>query len=88
MRFAKDARVVITAEPEDYNEYLQMLGRSSRTRGVCEGVMLTQSKEKASQIIQRLKNSNVANMLELEKLVQLLEGKVKDKQLVAKLEQL
>ena len=88
VRFAKDARVVITAEPEDYNEYLQMLGRASRTRGVCEGVMLTRGNEKASQIIQRLKNSNVASMLELERLVQLLEDKVKDKHLIAKLEQL
>jgi hypothetical protein len=47
-RFEKDARVVITAYPDDYNQYLQMIGRASRTRGISEGVMFTVGQEKAA----------------------------------------
>lgn len=47
-KFAKDALVIITFIPSDYNEYQQMLGRASRTRSVCEGTMLTSSYERTS----------------------------------------
>ena len=51
VRFSRDARVIITCKPDDFNQYLQMLGRASRTRGVCEGVMLHVGAEKASVIV-------------------------------------
>ena len=38
-RFRKDAIVLIATEVSNYHELLQMVGRSSRTRGVCEGIL-------------------------------------------------
>lgn len=34
-KFQKDAKVLITAKVDNYQQYLQMLGRSSRTRNIC-----------------------------------------------------
>ena len=87
-RFAKDARVLITATPEDFNEYLQMLGRASRSRNLCEGVMFTSTSEKPTQVLQRLKGSNVSSMQDLERLARLLKEKSKDKALVTLFKQL
>ena len=38
-RFRKDAVVLIAAQVTSYLELQQMVGRSSRTRGVCEGFL-------------------------------------------------
>ena len=38
-RFRKDAIVIIMAEVHSYHELQQMVGRSSRSRGVCEGIL-------------------------------------------------
>ena len=38
-RFRKDAIVLIATEVSNYHELLQMVGRSSRTKGVCEGIL-------------------------------------------------
>ena len=38
-RFRKDAIVLIATEVSNYHELLQMVGRSSRARGVCEGIL-------------------------------------------------
>ena len=38
-RFRKDALVLIATEVQSYLELQQMIGRSSQTRGVCEGVL-------------------------------------------------
>lgn len=45
-RFQKDARVIIIATPDNYNQYLQMIGRASRTRGISEGIMFSVGNEK------------------------------------------
>ena len=55
-----------------------MIGRSSRSRNVCEGILYCASSEKASVIIQRMKSQNLNMMLELEHLTHLLAKKGKD----------
>lgn len=47
IKFNKDALVLIIAKVETFSEYHQMLGRSSRTRDVCDGIMYTSTSEKA-----------------------------------------
>ena len=59
-RFRKDALVLISAEVRSYHELQQMIGRSSRTRGVCEGVLYHVGQESSLQVIDRLKRQNVA----------------------------
>ena len=75
IRFQKDAIVLITARVKTYQEYLQMIGRGSRTRNVSEGILYTESTEKANVVMQRLKKSNVAMMQELEKVLHFIEQK-------------
>ena len=47
--------VLIIAKVDTYQEYLQMLGRGSRTRGICEGTLYVNSKDKASVVMDKLK---------------------------------
>ena len=54
-RFKKDALVLIASEVCSYLELQQMIGRSSRTRGVCEGVLYNIGEESALQVVDRLK---------------------------------
>jgi len=54
-RFRKDALVLIVAEVESYHELQQMVGRSSRSRGICEGVLYKVGMQTASQVVDRLK---------------------------------
>lgn len=77
-RFAKDALVLIVAKVSSHHELQQMIGRSSRTRGVCEGVLFVVSEESAVQIIDRLKRQNVAALQDLERLVNVLAQRTKD----------
>ena len=46
-RFRKDALVLIAAEMHSYLELQQLIGRSSRTRGVCEGTLYNVGQESA-----------------------------------------
>jgi cation transport regulator ChaC len=59
-----------------------MIGRSSRTRGVCEGVLYNIGHESAMQVMDRLKRQNVAALQDLERLMILLEKKSKDALLI------
>ena len=68
-RFAKDAMVLITANVKSYHEYLQILGRSSRARNISSGILYTDTDEKPSQVMMRLKRQNITVMQNLEKLV-------------------
>ena len=45
-RFRKDARVLITCPVDSYQDLQQMVGRSSRSRGVCDGVLYLVSEER------------------------------------------
>ena len=62
-----------------------MLGRASRTRGVCEGVMFTVGNEKASQTLRRLKDASTLKMSQLEPLLKTLESRSQEKAMIAKL---
>ena len=59
-RFRKDALVLIVAEVDSYHELQQMVGRSSRSRGICEGVLYNVGEQTASQVMDRLKRKNLA----------------------------
>jgi hypothetical protein len=59
-----------------------MIGRSSRTRSVCDSVMYVQGEEKQNQVMDKLRKQNVAAMQDLEKLIKLLEKKEKSEFLV------
>ena len=81
-RFIRDALVVIVSAVSSYHELQQMLGRSSRKRGVCEGYLFVKTMEKSSQVIDRLKKQNVSAFQDLENLLTLLEKKHKDPSIV------
>jgi CRISPR/Cas system CMR-associated protein Cmr1 (group 7 of RAMP superfamily) len=55
-----------------------MLGRGSRSRGICEGILYKVTKDKTSIVIDKLKKQNFAAMNDLEGLLKLLEYKQKD----------
>jgi hypothetical protein len=59
-----------------------MVGRSSRTRGVCEGILYVIGQERPVQVVERLKRSSVSALQDLEKLLTLVEKKSKDQTLV------
>ena len=77
-RFRKDALVLIPAEVHSYLELQQIIGRSSRTRGVCEGILYNVGEESALQVVDRLKKQNVAALQNLERVLVLLERKCRD----------
>ncbi len=62
-----------------------MLGRSSRTRNICEGILYTSSGERPSVVIDKLKRQNFSMMAELEKAMILFEKKFNNVNLVATL---
>jgi superfamily II DNA or RNA helicase len=82
-RFKSDAIVLIIAKVEAYHEYLQMLGRGSRTRGVCDGILYTVSKDKEATVRENLKRQNFAAMNDLAALLKHLEENNKDRGLMA-----
>lgn len=82
IRFSKDSRVLIISSVDTYSEYQQMLGRSSRTRDICDGILYSSTTEKASHVLKRLKESEVLPMLDFEALIPLLMNKCDDKTLV------
>jgi len=55
-----------------------MIGRSSRTRGVCEGVLYVLGDDSAATILDRLRRHNVAELQDLERLLALLKKRCKD----------
>ena len=81
-RFRKDAIVLITSEVGNYHELLQMIGRSSRTRGVCEGILYVVTQEKQGQVIERLKRSSVSALIDLERLIKIVEKRFKDSSMI------
>lgn len=83
-RFKRDARVLIIAQVHTYHELQQMVGRSSRTRGVCEGTLFVVSDERAARIMDKLKHQGVVQLQGLEKLMQVLEKRARDQTLVKK----
>ena len=50
-----------------------MIGRSSRSRGVCEGIMYSISAERPAQVLERIKRSSATVPLDLEGLLTILE---------------
>lgn len=86
-KFGKDAIVLIIAKVSTYSEYLQMLGRGSRSRGVSNGILYSTSDEKPNVLIQRLKKGSITVALELEKLLNLLKQKSNNRQLIEILKQ-
>ena len=59
-----------------------MVGRYSRTRGVCEGILDIIGQERPVQVVERLKRSSVSALQDLEKLLTLVEKKSKEQTLV------
>ena len=76
---------MILTQMTSYYEPLQMIGRSSRTRGVCEGTLFSVGQERASQVIERLKCYRVIKMQELERLLKLVEKRNRDAAVIRRL---
>jgi len=53
-RFKVDSQVLIIADVKTNHELIQMIGRSSRTRGICESYMFIRGQEKRSVVMQKL----------------------------------
>ena len=62
-----------------------MLGRGSRSRGVCEGILYVITKDKGSVVIDKLKKKNFAMFDDLKNLMKLLEKRYNDQLLVTAL---
>lgn len=65
-----------------------MMGRSSRSRGICQGSLFTVSDERAGKVIERLKLKGVATLQGLEKLIIVMEKKRKDINFVRMMQEL
>lgn len=84
-RFKKASHVMILTQVTSYHELLQMIGRSSRTRGVCEGTLFSVGQERSNQVIERLKRHGVITMQELERLLKLVEKRNRDAAVIRRL---
>jgi type I site-specific restriction endonuclease len=69
---------MITANVESYDQYLQMLGRGSRTRGICDGILYKVTEDKPKVVLEKLQRQNFAAIGELQSLLKVLEHKFKD----------
>ena len=81
-RFQRDAHVMVLAKVTSYHELKQMVGRSSRTRGVCQGTLYVVSEDRAVHIMDKLKKHGIVSLQELEKLLIVLERRAKDQTLL------
>lgn len=84
-RFKKTAHVMIMGEVTSLHELQQMVGRSSRTRGVCEGTLYTVGAERPHQVLDRLKRHSVIALQELERVLHLIEKRCRDNSLIRRL---
>ena len=62
-----------------------MIGRSCRTRGVCEGTLYAVGDEKPNQVMERLRKNGVISLMDMERLLELLEKKGKDNAVIKSL---
>jgi len=77
-RFKKTVHVVILAKVQSHHEVQEMIGRSCRTRGVCEGTLYAVGEERLIQVMERLRKNGVISLMDMERLLELLEKKGKD----------
>ena len=76
--FKVDAHVMVLARVSTYHELQQMVGRSSRSRGVCNGTLYLVGEEKAVHLMDKLRKHGFSNIQDKEKLLLVLEKKSKD----------
>ena len=81
-RFRRTAHVVIIVRVQLQHELQQMVGRSSRARGACEATLYSVGAERPAQVAERLRSNGAMALMELERLVALLEKRAKDQQLI------
>jgi len=62
-----------------------MIGRSCRTRRVCEGTLYAVGEEKPNQVMERLRKNGVVSLMDMERLLELLEKKGKDNAVIKSL---
>ncbi len=74
-RFSKDSIVLITCPIQNRAQYLQIIGRSSRTRNLCRGVYYPITKLSQYQVEQQLTESNNVFLEELRKLLKFVSQK-------------
>ena len=59
-----------------------MVGRGSRKRGVCEGILYNIGTETSTQIMERLKKQNVVALQDLERVLKIFQEKPKDQKIL------
>lgn len=59
-RFRRTALVMIACEVASMHEVQQMVGRSCRTRGVCQGTLYHVGQERAHHVMDRLKRHSAS----------------------------
>ena len=81
-RFRKTAHVYVLAHVQSIHELQQMVGRSCRTRGSCEATLYIVGTEKPAQVNERLRHYGVMALMDQERLLEILETKGRDQQLL------
>jgi len=59
-----------------------MVGRSNRARGACEATLYVVGEERQAQVSERLRRHGVMALMDQERLLELLERKARDQQLL------
>lgn len=70
--FAVSAGVEIGCEVTSEAQYLQMLGRSCRTRGVCDGNLYVNTGEDEATYMRRIRVTDYSKMLEFIEMLEYL----------------
>ena len=73
---------MVLAKVSSYHELKQMVGRSSRIRGVCQGSLYVVSEDRAAHIMDKLRKHGIVSLQELEKFLLVLERRAKDQTLL------
>ena len=61
--------MVILTKVNSIREVQQMIGRSCRTRGVCEGSLYAVGEERPIQVMERLRKDGVISLMDMERLM-------------------
>ena len=72
IQFARDALVLIAIESVSERDYRQMLGRSSRGRGLCKGIFYPVTRLSPAQVLEKMHSATSLHLCDLERVIRLI----------------